>query len=115
MSFPWKKEFRVLQSTDFRRIQKNGKKWRKKELLLLYIPNEKQHSRVGFVVSKKVGSAVVRNQVKRWLREASRHHYSKLNIGADIVIIAFSSAAKSSFTNINHQISTSFDAISKRI
>jgi ribonuclease P protein component len=115
LSFPWKKEYRVLKSPDFRFIQRTGKKWRKKDLLFIYVPSKKQHSRVGFVVSKKVGCAVVRNQVKRCLREAARHHYSIVKQGADIVIIAFPSAANSTSTNLNYQICSSFDVISKRI
>jgi ribonuclease P protein component len=115
LSFPWKKEYRVLKSTDFRFIQRNGRKWKKKDLLFIYIPSLKQHSRVGFVVSKKVGCAVIRNQVKRCLREATRHHYSRIKQGTDIVIIAFPSAANSTSINLNYQISSSFDVISKRI
>ena len=67
------------------------------------------------MVSKKVGSAVIRNQVKRWLREASRHHYKALNKSVDVVIIAFSSAAHSTLSDLEKQVLYAFDAISKKV
>lgn len=49
--------------------------------------------RVGFTVSKKVGNAVVRNRVKRWLREYARAHRAALvPDGHDVVVIAKPSA-----------------------
>jgi len=47
-----------------------------------------QGSKIGCVVSRKVGGAVVRNRIKRYIREAYRTHRSSLGPDAHVVIVA---------------------------
>ena len=57
-------------------------------LLILYgCRNGLQYPRIGLSVSRKVGSAVVRNRWKRLIREAFRQTYSELPVSLDIVVI----------------------------
>lgn len=59
--------------------------------------------RYGLTVSRKVGGAVVRNQVKRWLRESIRREPMNA-VRADVVFIARPSAARSSYVQISEQV-----------
>jgi ribonuclease P protein component len=54
--------------------------------------------RLGITVSRKVGSAVVRNRVKRWVRESYRKMAQAIPRGTDLVVIAKPSAANASYS-----------------
>ena len=68
--------------------------------------------RVGIVVSRKVGNAVVRNRVRRRLREAFRARVARgpTPPGADVVIIARPDAADAGF----HELATSLERALER-
>jgi ribonuclease P protein component len=50
--------------------------------------------RIGVTVSRKVGGAVLRNRVKRWIRECYRRNRSKLPSDLDVVVVARPGAAE---------------------
>lgn len=57
-------------------------------MVLAFLRNELDHSRFGFVVSKRLGKAVQRNKLKRRMREAIRLHLEQIKPGFDVVLIA---------------------------
>lgn len=61
-------------------------------------------SRVGFVVSKAVGGAVVRNRTKRRLREIMRAELSALPAGVDVVVRANPGAAEATFDELKNTL-----------
>lgn len=66
--------------------------------LVLYArKNLSQSNRVGITVSKKLGGAVIRNRVRRRLREVYRLHEEQFAPGWDIVIVARSRCIKADF------------------
>lgn len=83
--------FRKLYSSDG---QANG-------LLVLYArPNRTGSNRVGVTVSKKLGKAVVRNRVRRRLREVYRLNEDKFLSGWDIVVVARSRCISADFSRL---------------
>ena len=63
-------------------------------------PNELGRTRVGITVSGRVGKAVVRNRVRRRLREALNQRFSRLPAGSDIVIAARPPSANASWPEL---------------
>ena len=69
--------------------------------LVLYArKNRTGRSRVGITVSKKLGHAVVRNRVRRRLREIYRLHEDSFCPGWDIVVVARSRAVDAPFDRL---------------
>jgi ribonuclease P protein component len=61
--------------------------------------------RVGFTVTKKVGNAVVRNRVRRRLREAARLHFrDNPAVGADLVLIGRDGTRTRDFQDLMHDL-----------
>jgi ribonuclease P protein component len=72
-------------------------------------------SRVGFVVSKAVGNAVVRNRVKRRLRHLARAHVSSLPGSAVLVVRALPAAADASYAELGTDLARCLDRVSPEV
>ena len=87
------KRVRIRKTRDYRWVQGRGRKLRQTFLLAIAISGATGVARMGITVSRKVGNAVTRNRVKRWLREAIRHERIDLEGVWDVVFIAHPSSA----------------------
>ena len=79
---------RVRSRTDFLKVQRSGRKVRGRCFILLAARNGLISSRFGITVSKKIGSAVERNRVKRKIREIQRLTRREILPGYDVIVIA---------------------------
>jgi ribonuclease P protein component len=66
---------------------------------------EDRAARFGFIVSKQVGSAVVRNTVRRRLKAACHEQLTRVTPGSDIVIRALPAAASADFSALRDEVS----------
>jgi len=78
---------RLHLKNDFKEIIQGGKRIQDKNLVLWYkpVPLGTNEKKMGLVVSKKLGGAVVRNRTKRLLREAFRLNQEKLKSGINYI------------------------------
>ncbi|MHB9033790.1 MAG: ribonuclease P protein component [Anaerolineae bacterium] len=82
------KQYRITRADDFKRIHSQGRSWSNSKLVLVQLGNGLSVSRFGFSVSRKIGSAVVRNRCKRLMREAVHNHLAEIITGFDFMFIA---------------------------
>jgi ribonuclease P protein component len=87
----------MRSSSEFTAAVRRGRRAGRRTLVvhLSRIASSEEPTRVGFVVSKAVGPAVVRNRVKRQLRHLTRDRLSRLPAGALVVVRANPPAAGS--------------------
>lgn len=85
---------------------------RQRDVLLLVVAASDAGSRFGLTVSRKVGNAVCRNRVKRWLREAIRHERVGLLGTWDVVVIAHPSSAEVGAIALREQVARAFASMS---
>ncbi len=76
-----RREFLRVEATKVRRLVTE-------HIIILAAPNSMEHARIGITASKRIGSAVERNRIKRLLREIYRRHKEIFPPGYDIVLIA---------------------------
>ncbi|HMU37506.1 MAG TPA: ribonuclease P protein component [Pseudomonadota bacterium] len=91
---------RVRKRPEYLRIQSQGRKIVLAKLLAFCLFEGEGSPRLGVTVSGKVGGSVVRNRVKRLLREAFRHLKQTLPRGLVLVLIAKPQAAKASLSEL---------------
>ena len=90
------KKYRLKSSRVFNYLHKRGTSCANKCLVLVYAQS-KYPIKVGFIVSKKVGKAVVRNKVRRRLREIFRALIPYLEQNCNYILIARAQSAQSTF------------------
>jgi len=95
---------RLTGNKEFQDVRSHGRSWSHPLLLLRARPNGLAHSRFGLVVSKRIGTAVVRNRVKRRLREATRARLASIAAGWDVVLIARSPIVGAQFVDITQAL-----------
>ena len=97
-SFSFSKARRLTRASEYERVKRDGLVRRGKLLALSAATVDKSGlCRVGFITSRRLGSAVARNRVRRRLREIVRRHQHDLRQDLWIVLIAKRDAANASY------------------
>lgn len=82
------KKHRLLKQKEFSYIFHKGKSFSTKIVILNYAPTKLPNFKVGFSVSKKIGKAVIRNKVKRRMREIMRSLQTQIDVQHNYVFVA---------------------------
>ncbi len=96
LRFP--KAAHLFRAEEFARLKHEGQSFHGKLIVLSVLQAAGEaESRIGFITSRRVGGAVVRNRVRRRLREIVRIARPQLKAGLWLALIARQSAARASF------------------
>ncbi|MBR4179372.1 MAG: ribonuclease P protein component [Treponema sp.] len=85
----FKREERIKNPADFKKLYKEGKKISIPGAKLFYLENHLEMNRVGFPLMRGYGNAVERNLSKRYSREVYRFFKSHLNTGYDMLFLVY--------------------------
>jgi len=94
----------IKKNRDFRFLYRKGKSAVTPILAMYARKNKNSANRIGITVSTKVGKAVVRNRVRRRIREAYRINESRFNSGYDIIVVARVRASEVGFSEIEKSL-----------
>jgi ribonuclease P protein component len=99
------KKWALTKRAQYLTVYKSGKAWVDNFIVIKALPNELEFSRCGFSVAKEIGKAVVRNRVRRLLKEIAS--LANIKPGWDIVFIARPNAATADY----HQLKKSMEKL----
>lgn len=95
---------RLLRPADFARLRESGRRLGSQQLNIQYRPRDEAGARLGMAVSRRVSKlAVVRNRIRRQIRESFRLHRRRLP-ACDILVIARQSAAQQSNAQLRAEL-----------
>ncbi len=106
-----RREQRVKKNKEFQEIFKKGTSFANRQFVLYILKkDDAQPFRIGISVSKKIGNAVCRNQIKRYVRQAFLELKDDVQENRDYLIIARKPAAEMNF----HEVKSSLIHVLKR-
>ena len=107
--FSFRKRERLARRPQFEQVMNRGCKHRIETFCtVFFLPNGLDRIRLGVIVSKKIGNAVVRNQAKRKIREIFRHIKNRIEPAMDVVVISGKDLVSLAGSVLEKKISKSF-------
>jgi ribonuclease P protein component len=103
-SFSFPKGERLLNRKDFVNLNRSGRRYQTKHFTALYKENGMDFTRMGITVNRRIGNAVIRNRIKRLLREFFRLNKETFIKGYDINFIANRGAQCLVFMDIKQEL-----------
>lgn len=88
VKFSFSASARIRHSSEFQQLRRHGRRFETTHFLIFYLLRSTETQRLGLTVSRKVGNAVVRNQVKRRVREFFRTRRPCLHAGLELSVVA---------------------------
>lgn len=99
------KDYRLAKREDFNRVYRHGKSMANHQFVLYYLarPGQAQF-RLGISASKKIGNAVVRNRIRRVIKEIIRLNQQSIAEGYDYILIVRKPAVDLSYKEVEKSI-----------
>jgi ribonuclease P protein component len=111
LEFP--REARLVRRGEFDAVYRAGKRRSSTHFTVFFRANQLPVSRFGFSIKKALGGAVVRNRIRRRVREIVRCHRQEIPAGWDIVIHPKSMVAKAPFAALTAELLRLVQSVAK--
>ncbi|MFW5890799.1 MAG: ribonuclease P protein component [bacterium] len=97
-----KKSNVIKKNEDFKKVYKHGKSYADKNLVFFILKNKEKKTRFGITTAKKINKAVVRNKMRRRLKEIVRKNIRSIRNGYDIVVMCRVRGMESSYKDLEN-------------
>jgi ribonuclease P protein component len=94
----------LKKNYEFQRVYGRGKYASSRTLVVYVLANRSGTGRMGITTSRKVGKSVVRNRIRRLIRENLRVMAGSLPIGRDIVVVARKADESAGFESVGREL-----------
>ena len=98
------KSFRLTKNFEFKKVYEARRRWSSPFFTMYVKKNQLDKTRLGVSISKKVGKSVLRNKIKRRIKEIFRNNMEKIKKGYDVVISVKPEAANADFKSMENQL-----------
>ena len=94
------KEKILRNKIEFSKVYNQGRSYSNQSLIIHVMKSDDVEGKIGFAVGKKIGNAVVRNRIKRLLREVYRLNQHEIQCDVSMILIARKSLIDASFEDV---------------
>ncbi|HXO22769.1 MAG TPA: ribonuclease P protein component [Thermoanaerobaculia bacterium] len=106
---------RLRRRADFLKCYRTGRRRHGSLAILYFVPNQLGHPRIGITASRKVGKAVVRQRLKRRIKEVYRRWQGRNNLPAmDLVVHLKPGAGEAAFADFRAELLRLFSGLIPR-
>ena len=106
--------FRLTARREFLAVYDKGRRAGSTSFVMFALPNTMGHCRLGITVTRKAGSSVERNRIRRVLRDVFRRHRAELTPALDLVLNARPGASEASAADVDREFLERFAEIRRR-
>jgi ribonuclease P protein component len=100
----WDRAARLVRKSDFEAVYRRGARLKSPQFVVFYCATDGARSRFGISVKKALGNAVVRNRIRRRIREILRRNLQEIPSGWDFVMHPRRSVASSNFAALQTEL-----------
>lgn len=102
---------RLRKSREYTEVWRQGRRCHTAHLLVIAASGATTRSRLGISVGRKVGNAVCRNRIKRWLREFFRWRLAGIDDATDFSVVVKAGAASVSHAELDRELQEAFSRL----